>query len=383
MIIFYILLIAPFFQLELLENLIPLMGKFYTLWQLLAGGAFCIVWYKRGGKLRDFSVIHLLFAALLLIMVIGTLMNPDASLKRAIQYSYGSMAVGLFVEYGIRKDRDEFLTGMELFFGTLVALNIATIILFPQGMYAFERALEENWLLGYKNYHIVYIMALLIFSAVHSLCQSGKISIRVWIFIAMSMLSSILVAARTPMAAILLFAASIVCTRARNFTKLFNSLTYLAAYAVAFLLIVVIRVENIPVIGKLIGREVTYNNRTFFWDKAMTQFKDYPIFGHGYQQFRMFRGYVTTHNQIIEILFKTGVAGLVVFVLILALTAYKLYESREGIVTKYLAVFFAAYLVLFLMEQYAFANYFYLFVLAFNARMLDEVAQKAAGKELT
>ena len=357
MIIFYILLIAPFFQLELLENLIPLMGKFYTLWQLLAGGAFCIVWYKRGGKLRDFSVIHLLFAALLLIMVIGTLMNPDASLKRAIQYSYGSMAVGLFVEYGIRKDRDEFLTGMELFFGTLVALNIATIILFPQGMYAFERALEENWLLGYKNYHIVYIMALLIFSAVHSLCQSGKISIRVWIFIALSMLSSILVAARTPMAAILLFAASIVCTRARNFTKLFNSLTYLAAYAVAFLLIVVIRVENIPVIGKLIGREVTYNNRT--------------------------RGYVTTHNQIIEILFKTGVAGLVVFVLILALTAYKLYESREGIVTKYLAVFFAAYLVLFLMEQYAFANYFYLFVLAFNAGMLDEVAQKAAGKELT
>ena len=35
------------------------------------------------------------------------------------------------------------------------------------------------------------------------------------------------------------------------------------------------------------------------------------------------------------------------------------------------------------MEQYAFANYFYLFVLAFNAGMLDEVAQKAAGKELT
>ena len=115
----------------------------------------------------------------------------------------------------------------------------------------------------------------------------------------------------------------------------------------------------------------------------MTQFKDYPIFGHGYQQFRMFRGYVTTHNQIIEILFKTGVAGLVVFVLILALTAYKLYESREGIVTKYLAVFFAAYLVLFLMEQYAFANYFYLFVLAFNTGMLDEIAQEAAGKELT
>ena len=91
MIIFYILLIAPFFQLELLENLIPYMGKFYTLWQLLAGGAFCIVWYRRGGKIRDFSVIHLLFAALLLIIAIVTLMTPDASPSSALRYICGSM----------------------------------------------------------------------------------------------------------------------------------------------------------------------------------------------------------------------------------------------------------------------------------------------------
>ena len=43
MIIFYILLIAPFFMLEQLANMIPLMGNFYTLWQLLAGSAFGIL----------------------------------------------------------------------------------------------------------------------------------------------------------------------------------------------------------------------------------------------------------------------------------------------------------------------------------------------------
>ena len=180
------------------------------------------------------------------------------------------------------------------------------------------------------------------------------------------------------MMAILLFAASILFTRLRNFTPLFNSLTYLAAYAAAFFMIVVIRIENLPVLGKLIGREITFNNRTYFWDKAMTEFWEYPVLGHGYQQFVMFRGYVTTHNQIVEILYKTGIAGLVVFVAILAATAYKLFRSREGVVTKYLAVFFASYLVLFLMEQYAFANYFYLFVLAFNADMLDQIAAEAA-----
>ena len=378
MVLFYIFLIAPFFQLELLQNLIPIMGKAYTLWQLLAGAAFFAVWYRGGGKLRDFTRIHLLFLALLVIMTAASAINPDASLKRAVQYSYGSMAVGLMAEYGVQKDRENFLTGMEIFFGALVALNIVTILLFPGGMYVYDRALEENWLLGYKNYHIVYIMALLIFGAVHSLCQYGRIAVRVWIYIAMSLFSSLLVGARTPMMAILLFAASILFTRLRNFTPLFNSLTYLAAYAAAFFMIVVIRIENLPVLGKLIGREITFNNRIHFWDKAMTEFWEYPVLGHGYQQFVMFRGYVTTHNQIVEILYKTGVAGLVVFVAILAATAYKLFRIREGIVTNYRAVCFASYLVLFLMEQYAFANYFYLFVLAFNADRLDKIAQEAA-----
>ena len=66
------------------------------------------------------------------------------------------------------------------------------------------------------------------------------------------------------------------------------------------------------------------------------------------------------------------------FAAILAVTGYRLFVNREGIVTKYLAVFFASYLVLFLMEQYAFANYFFLFVLAFISEELDGIAQQAA-----
>ena len=376
-IILYILLIAPFFQVELLVNLIPLMGKGYTLWQLLSGAAFVYVWSRDKVRIRDFSWIHLLFAALLLVMVIGTLMNPEASLKRALQYSYGSLAVGIIAEYGIKKDRENFLTGMEVLFGTLVALNVVTILLFPKGMYQFERALEENWLLGYKNYHIVYIMALLIFGAVHSLCSTGKIGIRVWLYIALSAFSSILVAAMTPLAAIALFAAAILCKKLLDYTGVFNALTYLACYAAAFLAIVVIRLENLPVIGKLIGREITFNNRIHFWDKAMTEFRDYPVFGHGYQQFRMFRGYVTTHNQMIEILYKTGAVGFVIFCAILAAAAVMMFRSRKGICTKYLAVLFASYLILFLMEQYAFANYFFLFMLACSSDLLDRFALEA------
>ncbi len=372
------LLIAPFFQLELLVNIIPIMGKAYTLWQLLAGAAFLLVLVKNKAGIRDFSWIHLLFAALLLVITAASIGNPDASLKRAVQYSYGSLAVGLFVEYGIRKDRDNFLTGMEVFFGSLVALNVATILLFPKGMYAFERALEENWLLGYKNYHIVYIMALLVFSTLNSLCRTGKIGIRVWLWILLSAFSSILVAARTPLMAIALFAAAVLCRKLLDFTRVFNALVYLGAATLLFLAIVVIRLENLPVIGRLLeGREITFNSRTFFWDKAMKEFWEYPVFGHGYQQFRMFRGYVTTHNQIIEVLYKAGIVGCVIFVLILVLAAVKLFQNREGECTKYLSVLYAGFLVLFLLEQYAFADSFYMFVLAFNAALLDGVTRKA------
>ena len=139
----------------------------------------------------------------------------------------------------------------------------------------------------------------------------------------------------------------------------------------------VIRLENLPVIGKLIGREISFNNRIHFWDKAMTEFRDYPVFGHGYQQFRMFRGYVTTHNQMIEVLYKTGVVGFVIFCAILIAAAAMMFRSRKGTCTKYLAVLFASYLILFLMEQYAFANYFFLFMLACNSDLLDSFALEA------
>ena len=38
---------------------------------------------------------------------------------------------------------------------------------------------------------------------------------------------------------------------------------------------------------------------------------------------------------------------------------------------------FASYLILFLMEQYAFANYFFLFMLACNSDLLDSFALEA------
>ena len=379
-VLFYILLIAPFFQLELIINLIPIAGKAYTLWQLLAGAAFAYIWFKESRSLKVFSWIHILFALLLAVITVSSAINPDASLKRAVEYSYGCMAVGLFTEFGIRKDRHHFLTGMEILFGVLVFCNVVTIILYPQGMYVYDIALHDNWLLGYKNFHIVYIMALLIFSSVHSLIREGRIGIRVWAFIVLSAVSCILVGARTPLLAVMMFAVSVAAEKLLTYTKIFNAFVYLGAYAAAFFAIVVVRVQNLPFITERVGHEITFNNRTFFWDKAMTQFHEYPVFGHGYEQFVMFTGFVTTHNQIIEILFKAGIVGLVIFVLILLATAYRLYVNRNGRCTRFLAVFFAGFLVLFLMEQYSFADYFYLFVLAFCAELLDYLTREAAEK---
>ena len=114
----------------------------------------------------------------------------------------------------------------------------------------------------------------------------------------------------------------------------------------------------------------------------MTQFRDYPIFGHGYQQFRMFRGYVTTHNQMIEVLFKTGVVGFVFFCAILVAAAVMMFRSRKGACTRYLAVLYASYLILFLLEQYAFANYFFLFVLACDCGLLDKFTSEVNSGNL-
>lgn len=69
----------------------------------------------------------------------------------------------------------------------------------------------------------------------------------------------------------------------------------------------------------VLHREMTFTGRTILWDIAMPRIVDSPIMGYGLNpesQRLIFFGVSAAHNQILDILYQTGIVGFICYVLI-------------------------------------------------------------------
>ena len=57
--------------------------------------------------------------------------------------------------------------------------NLISVIIFKDGMYVNSTVgYTENWILGYRNLHILYILPAILVSFINSYYKEGKLTIR-------------------------------------------------------------------------------------------------------------------------------------------------------------------------------------------------------------
>ncbi len=372
----FVMLLFPFFQIDYFVDTISWAGKAYTLLQLLAGAAVVLL-ILRGRMLRKIPFLFLLFSGLLLVMIIAAGVN-GGNVKRSLEYAFATLMLCLVIEYGIQRNIRALLSAGVWFFGALTVINLITIFVFRHGMYRYLDYYGENWFLGFKSGHIPYHMAFLFFSVMYVLLCDRKKWFLVRAAVGLVFVSDFVVRNRTAILVLLPLIILIFIPQILKFTKVMNILTYAGAAVVMDLLFVVFRKQELfqwLIVG-IFHRRMDLTYRTDVWDAAFQAIREHLVIGHGYSTFEYSPVIVTTHNEVLEILYKTGMIGLILSLTIVVLVVIRLFRNRKLETAQWISVFLGAFFLMFVMEQYAFAYFFYLLIFAWHCADLTSFAQE-------
>ena len=188
LVLFYIVLLIPFFEIPYFTEY---LNKFNTLNDILLVFSFFFLLLLTIKK-KNISKINIYIIFLMAILLISSIIN-GVSLLFCIKDIMRILGLCLITEYGIKYDRTVFVKAITILLSILVYINLYSIIMYPNGLHMSKTGYIENWLLGYKNTHILYIMPALMFSFINSYIIKNKIGFYNYFFFSIAIISTILV----------------------------------------------------------------------------------------------------------------------------------------------------------------------------------------------
>lgn len=245
-----------------------------------------------------------------------------------------ALAICLVVEMGLKTDPDALLDGASFTLGLFVLINFVTIILFPQGMYEFNNY-TQNYFLGYRNNSIMLFFPAIIFSIVRSLRKYNKLTLSSFVITAVSFATVILAFSATSVIGMTVFTLFLLLALINKMPNFLNIITYLAINIAYFFGVIILRLQEAFafIIVDMLGRDLTFTGRTKIWDGALAAFAKSPVFGVGEiesQASRDLIGATHAHNYYLDLLYKSGLPGFLIFFAILIICGMALYRNRKN-----------------------------------------------------
>lgn len=357
---------------------LPQLALFDTVTNVLklAVLAVLLVWF-----VMFYKKVSLFFISLALLQVwrvICTVYNGGdyTSLFLTI---FNALAIALVVEMGLKTDPDALLDGATFILGFFVVCNFVTILMFPDGMYEYG-VYTENYLFGYRNNMVMMIIPAAIFSAVRSFKYYDRLSKSSWLIVISSVASIFLAFSATGAIGIVIFCLVLILAIIGFMSKIFNIATYIVFNIVFFFSIIIMRVQDLFafIIVELLGKDLTFTGRTDIWDKSLSAFLGSPVFGVGEieaQASRDLIGATHAHNYYLDLLYKSGVFGFLIFMAILIICGISLYKNRNnGKVVFVVSGALFAFMVM--LQSEAYYNIYYFFSILSLAAFIEYALPK-------
>lgn len=370
----YIFLLLPFFEMPYLFILSSTIGSIYKIHKIISGLLiiFLVLKDRKYSKIINYIVLYLL------VLIISTMAN-NGDYQYLFSLVLGILTLSLITDYGLRNHTNYFLKAFELMLSILVYMNFLTIVLNPNGLYiATDTLYSENWLLGYRNSLILYVFPALLCSAINSYRKKERLLLRTKFLFTISLISTILSGSSTLLVGLFLIFIFMFFKKIFIYRKILNTKTYLVSYIAMFFGIIIFRIQNLFsfIIVNVLKRDLTFTGRIYIWDYVIEFIKSKPLLGYGvestikrYTKTKYWRSF-HAHNMFLEVLYKTGFIGLIIFIKIISLSSKELYKTRNNLISKYISWLLFTFMILLLMEAYSFIYIFYIFVFAFNIKYL-------------
>lgn len=363
----YIFLLIPFFQIPYLVYKYDFVSDIYKVWQIISGFIVLLIILKKG----NFSKIIGYILFFLFTMFLSSIINSQ-SLSDIISFVLHVFVLCLIVDYGISNDTKLLLNSFEILLSILIYVNFLTVITYPEGMYINNLGFRYNWLLGYKNSHISYIMPAIFISFINSYYTFGKLKLRNILLLIISVISTTVVDNGTGILALSLISCFVLFSKIFEKRKnILNVFSYSIINIFLFFGIVIARVQNYfsTIIVDILHRDLTFTGRTYIWDKALVMIQESKIFGYG-KTFQYTNTVVSSHNQILEILYKNGFVGLIGYLLVVFNSFRELWKYKGHKVVQFMSFLMFTYFIMMLTEAYSHEYIIYLYVICYHAKFL-------------
>ena len=243
------------------------------------------------------------------------------------------LVLALVTEMALKVDADALLDSATAVLGTYVILNLLTILMFPKGMYEYSNY-TENYLFGYRNNMLMITLPAMIFACVRSFKYYNRLTISSIVISAVCVSSVLLAFSATSVVGTAILCVIILMAVIGFMPKIFNMATYIIINMAYFFGVIILRVQNYFafIIVDVLGRDLTFTGRTTIWDKALEAFVNSPVFGVGEIETKASRdliGASHAHNYYLDLLYKNGVPGFILFMLVIVICGVALYKMRD------------------------------------------------------
>ena len=365
--IIYIFLLIPFFRITYLVVMYPQTELVYKIWQIISILIIFVILMKYGkySKFLNYFIVYFI------LLMLSTVLN-NADVPGCIFLAIRTIGLCMIVDYGIKRDAKVFLNAFEFFLSVLVYINLFSVIIFKDGMYVnITVGYTENWILGYRNLHILYILPAILASFINSYYKEGKLTIRNYILLIASYLSIYLVKSGTSLIGMTIIVGLLILNNIFKKIKLLNIKNYFLAYIILFLAIVIFRIQNLfeYIIVDVLNRDLTLTGRIYIWDYVIEFIKERPILGYGVEDSILrlnktsFMVSTHAHDQILEIIYKSGI-----YFIILIKSIIELYKYKESKIAQILSIVMFAYLFMMLTEFFSLDLIMFLFVFCLDIK---------------
>ena len=287
------------------------------------------------------------------------------------------LAFMLYISKSLRYEFDRTIKHLAFSYSLYTWANFISIIFYPDGMYGVN-GVTHNWFLGYDNGHVVVLLpficlALMALANVHN--DLERFVLRLSVFIAIA--SVFLCYSTTSKVGIIVFILYYLIRKFPTIGKKIINTRTIVVTAISFLvLIVIFRMQNLVLSTflEVVQKDITFTGRIYLWDIGIELSKKYFMFGIGdnsnfIEALVLKSGMLGVqtisylHNEILDILVRSGIIGLGLYIGIIYKTLKSIRSNKDGVEEKILLGGLGSFWIMMMFESFSNYELYFLYYL--------------------
>lgn len=310
-------------------------------------------------KFNTWSIILLVY---LFISFLSTIIYNLNNLNNFFTVYVKILGLSLYLELSLRNNARKTISILNCVFFILLAINFLTLLIFPNGMYN-DSLYDNNWFFQYDNMHILYYYAALIVSFSNNFFRK-KNTIIFYLEIIMIVFGIIKCFSATTLISFSLFIILIICSKLKlkneknRKNSIKNSVILMFSYLLINFSITLFNIQKYFAwfIEKILHKSITLSSRVPLWESVFRYINLRPILGYGIESANEFskhfgiESYTHAHNTIFDVWYKSGLFGLISFLLLVFIPLMNLNKFSNCFLGRIFKIIILCVLILTIVE---------------------------------